>query len=65
MSFRKRLFEIIESAKETDRVSNIYDIFMMVTIIVSIIPLAFKEELPAFVIIDKIAVVIFIIDYFL
>ena len=65
MRFRKRLFEIIESAKESDRVSNIYDIFMMITIVVSIIPLAFKEELPAFIIIDKIAVVIFIIDYLL
>ena len=65
MRFRKRLFEIIESAKESDRVSNIYDIFMMITIVVSIIPLAFKKELPAFVIVDKIAVVIFIIDYLL
>lgn len=65
MRYRKRLFEIIETAKESDQASNIYDIFMMVTIIVSIIPLAFKEELPAFVIIDRIAVVIFIIDYFL
>lgn len=62
---RKRLFEIIESAKESDRVSNIYDIFMMITIVVSIIPLAFKEELSAFLLIDKIAVVIFIIDYLL
>ena len=65
MRFRKRLFEIIESAKESDRISNIYDIFMMLTIVVSIIPLAFKEEMPAFVIIDTIAVVIFIIDYIL
>lgn len=65
MSFRKRLFEIIESSKETDRVSNIYDIFMMITIILSIIPLAFKEELSVFVIIDKIAVIIFIVDYLL
>ena len=65
MRFRKRLFEIIETAKESDRVSNIYDIFMMVTIVASIIPLAFKEEFPVFVIIDKIAVVIFIIDYLL
>lgn len=63
--FRKRLFEIIESAKESDRVSNLYDIFMMVTIVVSIIPLAYKEELPAFIIIDKIAVIIFIVDYIL
>lgn len=65
MKVRKRLFEIIESAKEFDRASNIYDIFMMITIVASIIPLAFKEELPIFVIIDKIAVVIFIIDYLL
>ena len=65
MRLRKRLFEIIESAKESDRVSNIYDIFMMITIVASIIPLAFKAELPVFVIIDKIAVVIFIIDYLL
>lgn len=65
MRFRKRLFEIIESAKESDRISNIYDIFMMITIVASIIPLALKEELPVFVIIDKIAVVIFIIDYLL
>ena len=65
MNWRKRIFEIIESAKESDRVSNLYDIFMMVTIVVSIIPLAFKEEPPAFVIIDKVAVIIFIIDYLL
>ena len=65
MRFRKRLFEIIESAKESDRVSNIYDIFMMITIVASIIPLAFKEELPVYLVIDKVAVVIFIIDYLL
>ena len=65
MKCRKRLFEIIESAKESDRVSNIYDVFMMITIIASIIPLAYKEELPLFVTIDRIAVIVFIIDYIL
>ena len=65
MKLRKRIFETIESARESDRVSNIYDIFMMVTILASIIPLAFKEEFPVFDIIDKIAVIIFIIDYLL
>ena len=62
---RKRLFEIIEAASENDRSSNIYDIFMMITIILSIVPLAFKTEYSVFVIIDKVAVVIFIIDYLL
>lgn len=62
---RKRLFEIIETAKENDRLSNIYDVFMMIVIIASLIPLTSKNDIFTFVIIDKIAVVIFIIDYLL
>lgn len=60
---RKRLFEIIETATENDKISNIYDIFMMIIIIISLIPLAFKTDNALFNIIDKIAVIIFIIDY--
>lgn len=62
---RKRIYEIIESASENDRLSNVYDIFMMIVIITSLIPLAFKEETTLFYIIDKVAVVIFILDYLL
>lgn len=62
---RKRLFEIIESAKDNDKASNAYDLFMMFTILASIAPLAFKTEYRAFVIIDKIATIIFIVDYFM
>lgn len=62
---RKRLFEIIESAKDNDKASNAYDFFMMFTILASIAPLAFKTEYRAFVIIDKIATIIFIVDYFM
>ncbi len=62
---RKRLYEIIETAQENDRLSNIYDVFMMVVIIASLIPLAFKSNNAVFFWIDKIAVVVFIIDYFL
>lgn len=62
---RKRIFEVIESASENDRLSNVYDIFMMIVIIGSLIPLAFKEESTLFYIIDKMAVVIFILDYLL
>lgn len=62
---RKRLFEIIESAQESDRLSNVYDIFMMVVIFVSLVPLAFKRETSLFLAIDRISVVIFIIDYLL
>ncbi|MBR1906337.1 MAG: ion transporter [Clostridiales bacterium] len=63
MKWRKRLFEIIEVAEESDKLSNIYDVAMMLTIIASIIPLAFKSTNTAFSIIDKVTVAIFIIDY--
>ncbi|MBR4799147.1 MAG: ion transporter [Clostridia bacterium] len=62
---RKRLFEIIETAKEDDRLSNIYDIFMMIVIVASLVPLAFKEDISFFSIVDKVAAGIFIIDYLL
>lgn len=60
---RKRIFEVIESATEKDRLSNVYDIFMMIVILASILSLCFKTEYPAFVIIDNIALGIFILDY--
>lgn len=62
---RKRLFDIIEVAKENDSLSAVYDWFMMAVILLSIVPLAFHTEYKAFVVIDKITVVIFIIDYLL
>ena len=60
---RKRLFQIIEVGEENDKLSRVYDFFMMATIIISIIPLWFHEDALIFNIIDKITVVIFIIDY--
>jgi len=62
---RKRIFEIIEVSKGSDLWSSIYDYFMMVVIVASLLPLAFKQDTIAFVVIDKIVVTIFIIDYLL
>lgn len=62
---RKRLYEVIESASESDRLSNVYDVFMMTVIIASLVPLAFKKETFLFYIIDIVAVVVFILDYLL
>lgn len=62
---RKRIYEIIEKAKENDFWSSVYDYFMIVTICVSLIPLGFKENTSFLNIIDKVTVSIFIIDYFL
>ena len=41
---RKRIFQVIETAREDDRLSNVYDVFMMAVIVMSLLPLAFKEE---------------------
>lgn len=60
---RKRLFEIIEVSKEDDLLSTIYDWFMIICILISIIPLAFKSTNIVFTIIDGITVSIFILDY--
>lgn len=62
---RRRIYEIIEAATEDDKLSNVYDIFMMIVITASLVPLTVKEETEFFYWLDKIAVIIFIIDYLL
>ncbi|OUM66988.1 hypothetical protein PIROE2DRAFT_5730 [Piromyces sp. E2] len=64
-SIRKRIFEIIEVSKNGDIVSLIYDIFMIICIVVSIVPLAIKGEYTIFLYTDNITVLFFIIDYLL
>ena len=53
---RKRIYEIIEQAKEGDRVSYVYDCLMLVAIVASIIPLMFIREYPVFKVIEIITV---------
>ena len=60
---RKRLYEIIEVSQENDKVGMAYDVLMMCAIIISIIPLAFKETNTVFLCTDIITTVLFIIDY--
>ena len=62
---RKRIYELIEVAEGEDKSSQIYDILMIISIVLSIVPLAFKESNVCFLAIDKITVCIFIIDYLL
>ena len=54
MIMRKRIYEITEIAEGDDRLSQIYDVLMFLSIIISIIPLAFKETRPEFIVIDQI-----------
>ena len=62
---RKRIYQMIEIAEENDTLSSIYDIFMMVVIIASLISLTIKEGSDILNLIDYITVAIFIADYVL
>ena len=62
---RKRIYEIIEAAENNDKASSTYDAIMLLAIIVSIIPLGFKNSLPFFYYSDLITTTLFIFDYFL
>lgn len=62
---RKRLFEIIEIEKYEDRVGSIYDIFMTIIILLSLVPMIFKETNHTLFVIEYVCIVIFIIDYLL
>lgn len=61
---RKRLFEIIEKS-DGDRGSAIYDYAMMLVIILSLVPLAFKQTTPLLTLLDRVTVAVFIFDYLL
>ena len=62
---RKRIFEVIEPAKENDRISFVYDCVMLVAIVASVIPLMFTSDNPVFKVIETITVSLFILDYIL
>lgn len=62
---RKKVFSVIEPVDNGSKLSNIYDFIMMTTIVISLVPLAFKETNAVFRWIDHITVSIFILDYFL
>jgi voltage-gated potassium channel len=62
---RKRLFEVIELSDGNDKISRIYDVIMMCAIVISLIPLAFKETNFLFLLVDYATASIFVIDYLL
>lgn len=62
---RKRIFEVIELSDGNDKLSRFYDVLMMCVIVISLIPLAFKEINTLFLAIDYVTAGIFVIDYLL
>lgn len=62
---REKIYNIIQPSNGGNTLSDIYDYIMMITIIISIIPLAFKNTNIIFDWIEYITVLIFILDYIL
>ncbi len=62
--WRKQIFDIIETDRNS-LVSRIYDWIMLVFIVVSLVPLAFREQNVTLIWLDMVSVSVFIVDYLL
>jgi potassium channel family protein len=62
---RKTLFQIIEPCQKENVIEKTYDVFMFLTIIVSLIPLTTKSHTGIFMWLDFVSTIIFSIDYVL
>ena len=62
---RERLYQIIKSPTEGNTETTLYDYFMMIVILLSLLPLTYKLEAEPYWVmyVEHIAVTIFIIDY--
>ncbi|MCH5233123.1 MAG: potassium channel family protein [Muribaculaceae bacterium] len=58
-----RIYDLIDKNKKGMWVSRLYDWYMLVMIIASLVPLMFIEDYPIFTIIEGITVSAFIVDY--
>lgn len=62
---KSKIYDVIESGNEYPGLNKAYTFFMLSCIILSLIPLGFKESTMGLVALDRITVTIFIIDYIL
>lgn len=65
MNIRDNIFDIIEKDEHNRVASKVYDVFMLIVIIVSIIPLMCTHEYNWFKAVDIVVTAIFIVDYLL
>lgn len=62
---RQKIYDLINRDRKGMVASRIYDWYMLIMIIASIIPLMFVEDYPIFRVIEIVTVIAFIIDYVL
>lgn len=63
MSFKRKVYEVLELKHTRDEKVRLYDMFMLFTIFLSILPLFFKEINIYFIATDIFCACVFIIDY--
>lgn len=62
---KERIFHVINAEDSKSIWSKLYNIFNIIIIILSLLPLVFKEQTPILIRIDQIALTFFIIEYLL
>lgn len=62
---RVKLFDVIELDDDNMLASKVYDYAMVIIIVLSLVPLAFKDDCLAFQVINSLCAFIFIVDYIL
>lgn len=65
MTIRNKIYNLVEPPNDDNPKADPYDIIMFVSIIISIVPLAFKTQYYIFTVIDKLTFIIFVADYLL
>lgn len=65
MYIKEKIYHLVEPPNDFDQKADSYDVIMLISIVFSIAPLAFKTSNSFFYIIDKITFVIFVVDYIL
>lgn len=63
MKWREKIYQMVETGNKDSIINEIYDWFMLVIIIISLVPLTFRKEYEIFEWFDKISVSFFILDY--
>jgi len=62
MDLRAKIYDLISDEGES-RLNHAYDAVMLVCIVLSIIPLMSREDVPCFPVFEKVSVSLFIFDY--
>lgn len=62
---RQKIFDIVELKEVNSLASRLYNQFMLILVVISMLPLAFKEDYEIFAITDIVVVSVFIVDYLL